>query len=206
MKSSISNFIVFDTETTGLQPEKHSIIEIACCAFDFNLNDLKEFSTGIMKIYDNREITDGALNANGITRQQIQNGVDPGEQVKLLIEYFKSLKVGNSKPVLVAQNGDKFDIPFLDNMFSALKQDLSKWVNTDFTIDTMWWARLKWEELPNYKLHTLCETSNIELVNAHRAMADTRATKELVKTFIRSLRSNSDGESKENRFRTTFEF
>ena len=207
MKSQISNYIVFDLETTGLNPEKHAIVEIACCGVDSDLNDIEEFDSGIMKVYGDREITDGALNANGITREQIENGNDPKEQVEKLIKYFERMKDGRNKPVLVAQNGDKFDIPFLDNMFSVFGKDLSKYVNEDFTIDTMWWARVKWKELPNYKLSTLCENSNVELVNAHRAINDTRATKELMKTFIRSLRSENSGDkNKEKRYRHTFEF
>ena len=43
MVSPIEVFLVFDLETTGLNPEKNAIIEIACCPFDIHLKDLPEF-------------------------------------------------------------------------------------------------------------------------------------------------------------------
>jgi DNA polymerase III alpha subunit (gram-positive type) len=207
MKSSITNFVVFDLETTGLYKDKNSILEIACCGFDFNLNDVKEFDSGVMQIYDNREVSPQALQANNITMDQIENGRDPKTVLDELIKYLESMKVGRNKPVLCGHNIDKFDIPFLDNFFSTFSKDLAKYVNEDFTIDTMWWSRAKWEEQTNFKLGTCCEISGIELVNAHRAIHDTRANKELVKSFLRGLRSNSSGsESKEKRYRETFQF
>ncbi len=206
MKTNCENYVVFDTETTGLKYDKNAVIEIACCAVDKDLKDVGEFDSGIMKVYDNREINEKALQANNISIDQINNGNDPEEQMKKLIKFFLSLKSGRNKPVLVGHNIDKFDIPFLDDMFSVFGQDLSKYVNTDFTIDTMWWARCKWTESVNFRLGTCCSNSGIELVNAHRAMVDTRANKELFKNFLISLRSDgSPKEKKEERFRETFE-
>lgn len=206
MKSNIQNYVVFDLETGGLSNEKNGILEIAACAFDNELNDLEEFDSGIMHNYDDREINEGALGANGITRDQIKNGIDPKGVADEFFRYLGKLKKGNSKVVLVGQNCDKFDIPFLMNFMEYFKKDLIQIVNTDFTIDTMRWAHVKYPESTNYKLGTLCELNGVELTNAHRAINDTRATKELVKTFIRSLRSEGKGEKEETKFRTTFQF
>lgn len=206
MKSQIQNYCVFDLETSGLSGEKNSILEIAACSFDTDLKDLKEFESGVMSVYDNREITEGALGANGITREQIANGVDPKKVAEDFYDYLKSMKKGNSKVVLVGQNCDRFDIPFLVNYFEYFKKDITQVVNTDFTIDTMRWAHVKYPESTNYKLGTLCEMNNIELINAHRAINDTRATRDLVKAFIRSLRSESGAGKEEKRFRATFQF
>jgi DNA polymerase III alpha subunit (gram-positive type) len=206
MKSNIQNYVVFDLETGGLSNEKNGILEIAACAFDNELNDIGEFESGIMHNYDDREINEGALGANGITRDQIKNGIDPKNVADEFFRYLGKLKKGNSKVVLVGQNCDKFDIPFLINFMEYFKKDLTQIVNTDFTIDTMRWAHVKYPESTNYKLGTLCEMNGVELTNAHRAITDTRATKELVKTFIRSLRSEGKGEKEEVKFRATFQF
>lgn len=206
MKSPISTYVTFDLETTGLDAAKTAVIEIACCAFNHDLNDVKDFESGIMQVYDNRDITEGALKANGITREQIANGVDPREAIEKLCQYFKHLKVGNSKPVLCGHNIDKFDIPFLDNMFTFFKKDLSDYVNTDFTIDTMWWARCKRAEQVNFKLGTCCEIECIELTDAHRAMTDTRANAALVKTYLRSLKSEGSSVNEEVKYRASFQF
>ena len=206
MKSPISSFCTLDIETTGLDHEKHAILEIACCSFDSNLKDTEEFESGVMRIYDNREITQGALIANGITRDQIANGLDSKEVVEKLCQYFDRQKDGRNKPVLLGHNIDNFDIPFLLNFFEFHKKDLLKYVNTDFTIDSMWWSRVRWTEQTNFKLGTCCESAKVELINAHRAINDTRANKELVKYFIRNLRSDLSLDQQQSSYRKTFEF
>jgi len=209
MESTIQNIVVFDIETTGLVSEKNAIIELACCSFDNNLNDIKEYESGIMSIYGNREVQKAALDANGITMEQIKNGREASGVVKELISYFKSLRKGRNKPILAGQNSDKFDIPFLSNFFEFFGEDLTEHVNVDFTFDTMWWGRVKYTESINYKLITLCEKEGIQLVNAHRAINDTRATKDLLKTYIRCLRQEGTFPTKKEevvRFRETFQF
>jgi DNA polymerase III alpha subunit (gram-positive type) len=207
MISTVQNIVTFDLETTGLVATKAAILEIACCPFDRNMKDLKEYESGIMKVYDNREVSQRALDANGITREQIANGRDSKEVIKEFIKYLISMKVGRAKPVVVGHNIDKFDLPFLDDFFTFHGEDLSKYINFDFTVDTMWWARLKRGEQTNFKLGTCCEVEGVELINTHRAITDTRANAALVKKYINNLRSESTTEELiEERHRLTFEF
>lgn len=206
MLSNIQNICVFDLETTGLSAEKNAILEIACCPFDNQLKDLEEFDSGIMKIYDNREIAEQALQANGITRQQIQNGIDSQEVADKFVKYLQKLKIGRNLPVMSGHNIKKFDLPFLSDFMKVHGYDLSKYINTDYEIDTMWECRLRWVELTNYKLGTCCEEMGVELNQAHRAINDTRANKDLVKELIRSLRSDSKRSGEEEYKRPVFQF
>ena len=206
MKTPVNNIMVFDIETTGLNPEKNAMIEIACCIIDNELNDVFEYESGVMKIYDNREIQQQALQANGISISQIENGKEPKQVLEELVNLFKKYSSGRNKPILSGHNIDKFDIPFVANFFSVFNKNFEDFVNTDLTIDTMWWARLRRNEQTNYKLGTCCEVENIELVNAHRAISDTRANKELVKKYLRCLRSEEGSNRSEKRYRQTFEF
>lgn len=200
------NFLYSIKDKSRTSPELYAIVEIAACAFDNQLNDIKEFESGVMRIYDNRTITDGALATNGITLEQIKNGVDPKIVANNFFDFLNSLKRGSSKTVLCGQNSDRFDIPNIVDFFGFFNKDLSLVANEDFTIDTMRWGYVKYPESTNYKLGTLCELSKVELINAHRAINDTRATKDLIKSYIRNLRSDSSGASQEKRFRTTFQF
>lgn len=212
MDSPIKHYVVFDIETTGLDKEKQAIIEIAACSFDHDLVDGPEYESKVMSIYGNREIQPKALEANGISREQIASGRDPKLVAEEFFNYLKSLKKGSNKVILVGQNSDKFDIPYLDNFFEFFGKNLSDVASTDFTIDTLWWGRIKHKELPNFKLGTLCEENGVILTNAHRAMADTRATKELVKIFLRGIKgenqqiSQSSVVVEKKKFRDNFEF
>jgi DNA polymerase-3 subunit alpha (Gram-positive type) len=210
MKTSIEVYLVFDLETSGLKPQENAILEIACCPFDKDLNDLSEFESPIMKPIESKIITSGALQANGITQEQILKGVDPKQVLNDFITYLKSLNKSHSKIILAGHNIDHFDIPFLDQFFQDFKKDLSKYVNDKFTIDTLWWSRVRFTESNNFKLGTVCSNLGIDLINAHRAINDTRANKELLKAMIRNLRQQNSSEKvsevEETRFRTVFEF
>ena len=191
MISKYSVYVPFDLETGGLISKNNPmppILEIACCPFDNTLKDLKEYESGIIKIYDDRTVNQGALDANGITREQIENGRDSQEVADEFVKYLKSLSKQYKKIVLVGQNINSFDIPILIDFLEVHGYDIETLVNTDFTIDTLDWGHVKHLESANYKLGTLCNNVNIDLSNAHRAIYDTRATKELVKNYISSLR------------------
>ena len=204
------NWIVLDTETGGLSSDKNLIVEIACCAIDTNLTDIGEY-TSLIKPYDNtKSIMSQALQANGLTLEDINSGKDSKIVISELIDFFKKNKRGNKKPIIVGHNID-FDISFLVEFFSFHKKDITDFVE-EKTEDTMWWSRYRWQESVNYKLGTCVSNAGLELVNAHRALTDTRATKELFKTFIRNLRgegvsgNNVPDLAKNKRYREKFQF
>lgn len=221
MKSSLV-YLVFDTETTGLKSRHHwykkkgekeetngnaGLIELACCPIDNELNDLPEFDSGIISLAEDREINQGALDANGITREQIENGRDPKEVAKEFQKYVKTLSKSANKIILAGHNINDFDIPFLTDFLEEQGVDLFKLVNKSHTIDTLLWARCKWVELPNYKLGTCCEKSEVDLVDAHRAINDTRANKKLLKDFLKKLRGEGSQKVTEEEYkRPRFQF
>lgn len=208
MKSDLM-YLVYDLETTGLNSEKHAIIEIAITVMDNSLNNIAEYSSGIMCLYDNREITPKALECNGISRKQIEEGRDPKEVLMEVMTFIKSLKKPKTKLILCGQNIIEFDNKHIKDFFKVFKKDLDLLVHNSYYIDTLLWGRIKHEESPNYKLGTLCDNVGIEHVNAHRALDDAKHNMELLKTYIRLLRgvnSSTQEAQKEVRFREQFQF
>ena len=207
MKSNCQVFLVFDVETGGFSEQNDALLEIAFCPFDNELNDLPEHTTGIIKP-NTRKVGQGALDANGITRDQIENGADEKESFLKVEAFLKKLKRGKDLPIPCGHNIDKFDLPFLFLWFQDHGKDLGKYINLNHTFDTMWRSREVWTEQVNYKLGTCCQTAGISLMDAHRAINDTRANKELVKYLLLGARGmRGVGESvEENKFRKTFEF
>jgi DNA polymerase-3 subunit alpha (Gram-positive type) len=202
-----SVIIVLDTETGGLSPKTAALAEIALCPFDMQtLEDLQEYSTLIKPYNENLEYNPKALEANGLTMDQINSGNEAKEVVKNLKTYLKSFKRGRNKPILAAHNA-KFDIGFIEAFFSEFNVKIWDYFEKSCTLDTMWLGRLTWKESVNFKLGTCCQNAGIDLVNAHRALNDTRATKNLVKFFINNLRTTG-GDSIETteKFREQFEF
>src|SRR3989338_2689314 len=86
---TLSAMIVVDVETTGVNPQKHSMVSIG--ALDF-LNPKNTFYEEC-RIWDGAEIDLGALAVNGFTKEQI---IDPKKQtaeeaVKKFIEWTKAM-------------------------------------------------------------------------------------------------------------------
>ena len=77
----------------------------------------------------------------------------------------------------------------------------------DCTIDTKWWGRIAYPDLPGYTLSDCLMKENIDNEQAHRAIGDVRANKELVMKLLSKLRGTivSTG-VEESSFRKTFRF
>jgi DNA polymerase-3 subunit epsilon len=179
--------LYFDVETTGLDPQKHDIIQ---------LSGLIEYDGKVVDGFNYRirpqnfeAINQEALDVNGITVDQLKEFPEAGEI------YFNFIKImethinrydKNDKFIPVAYNG-KFDMDFLAAFFAKNEDKyLGSWLSWNL-IDPMAVARfyfiLNDQPLTNYKLETVCEHFGIPL-NAHDAMNDIVATREVLNRLM----------------------
>ena len=155
-------FVVFDVETTGLDPERCEIIEIGSVKIE-NGKITQKFQT-LLK--PNHEISDEITNLTGITNEMVENspvGTD------VVFDFYKFCE----GCILVGYNVS-FDHAFLQNL--AKKVGL---IFPNETLDAMVLAKQKLY-LPKYKLINVVEALGLELNNAHRAYADALATAEVL--------------------------
>jgi DNA polymerase III epsilon subunit-like protein len=99
--------IVLDVETTGLDPRRHSIVEVGAIDFDCPGNYFNERC----QIWDGAEIDFNALYINGLTRVEIQDKAILNQ--KELISRFSSWMNNIEDKTIAGQNVD-FDMEFLN--------------------------------------------------------------------------------------------
>ncbi|MFC4062727.1 exonuclease domain-containing protein [Planomonospora corallina] len=157
-------YVVVDVETTGFSPAKGDrICEIALVSLDESGETADEWHSLINPLRNT-----GASHIHGITDEMVA-GAPVIEEV--LDEVWQRI----AGRVLVAHNAP-FDLRFLKVLPG------SHWVT-----ETLCTQRLAPEFLPHGKwtLAACCERAGIPLRNAHSALADARATAELLRHFMR---------------------
>lgn len=168
------------------------------------------------------EYTDSALNFTNTTMKMIEDkGVHVEDVMSNMVEMFIKAnpnKTRNYKPILLGQNV-QFDIGFLHQMAERCKIDLSKYLDGDkdyygnfhpTRIDTLDLSKQYFandSKVESHKLGLMSDKLGVELVDAHEAAADVRATSEMFKIYMENMRS-SKGSSKdsEDRSRSKFHF
>lgn len=183
-------FVVFDTETTGFNSAKDSVISIGAIALNgFRINVEDSFEVLIRR--DSVGDSD-AVTTHGLLRKDLDEGREEQEAVDDFIDY-----IGNS--VLVAQHAD-FDVVMINRMLR--KKYGFQLLNE--VVDTASLAK-RLEKGPyynlahksgEYRLDVLLERYNIRLYDRHTAAGDAFLTAQLfqillataVHTGIRSLR------------------
>lgn len=172
-----TEYVVFDTETTGLNAAENTIIEIAA---------VKMRGTEIVEEWS--ELIDPGFavgpkttEITGITNEMLagQRSLEP------VLQQFKEF-VGDA--ILVAHNAE-FDQGFLNAC--AKRIGMERWSNP--FLDTLPLARLLYPGMRNYRLGTLAKRLSVELINAHRALDDTVA---LAKVFQYMLKEMKEKEIK----------
>lgn len=220
--SKLNSIICIDGETGGLDPSKNPLTQIAYQAFELDTyKPILEFSTYIQP-YADLKLEEKAMEYTSITYAQLANGMDSKEVVKKLQHDFSeanTAKTHTKKPILLGHNIG-FDIGFICYLFNLHKGDIGKYLATNknhlgqdipVSIDTIVLAKQKWgndEKMTKYNLGSCVQKAGIALHDAHDAMNDVKATKELFLYFTNHLRtgSNQSKESKSIRYRNHFKF
>jgi DNA polymerase-3 subunit epsilon len=185
----MSKWLWFDTETTGIDHKKNSLLQIAC---------IVEIDKKVEEIFNikcrpipGQEISEEALKVNNLTIEEINSWPLPYKLYIDLKEKFEKYidKFDRSDKFIIAGHNITFDYNFLDSFFRNLGDDyLGSYLDTRARIDTKEVAnflkimgKLKVEDI---KLKTLCNYFNIQ-INPHEALSDIISNR---KVFIEMLR------------------
>lgn len=185
-------FLYLDCETTGLDPDVHGVIQVACIVTEGKtINKAKEIDR-LNITYNPKsigcKIDKEALKINGITKKQIKKY--PTDSFQELMFFFeKHINPFNKKDkfIVVGQNV-KFDVEFLHGWARRKKFEFMGSYVDWRVIDTLVIARLQHAlgniNPPDFKLATLCEEYGIEAPD-HDAMDDIVATKKLLEEMLK---------------------
>ena len=182
MPKNTQKIIMIDTETGGTDPNTHALIEVAMImVIDNNPVDTIDV---FMQPVPGKIIEDEALEVNGLTREQI-GGFQTCHEGYLEIIRFLDMHISKWDKLDKAISGGhnvSFDLDFLKPFFTDMgNKYLGSYLNWK-VLDTRQLATLLEMMVPdafnfkNHKLATLCEFFEVDLTNAHNALADIEAT------------------------------
>jgi len=168
-----TTYIVFDTETTGLNAREDTLIEIAAV----KMKDGRIIDSYSKLIDPERKLSSKISEITGITQDMLVNQ----PKLREVLPEFRAFAKGS---ILVAHNAE-FDVGFLSQ--SAIAIGMEPW--TQPVIDTLALARVIYPGEKNYRLKTLAQKFKVELVNHHRALADAEATGKVFTYMLQTLAS-----------------
>jgi len=179
----VDKILWFDTETTGLDPRRHGIIQLACIVdIGGQIVEEKEFKM----FHPGKEIDPEAMKVHGITEKELHE-YPSYSVVKLQVEDLLGGYVNRydkSDKFVPAGYNVRFDIDFLKGMWESCGDKfLFSWINPRQTIDPFTaYPFLEWagivEKAESHKLERIAKSFDVEF-DAHDALADIRATREV---------------------------
>ena len=162
------SFVVYDTETTGLDPRTEFLTEIGAVVVE-NGQITDTFGTFVNP---GKPIPPKIVELTGITDAMVADAPTPEQAIKMFAEFAKGR-------VLIAHNAHKFDMRFIH-----LAAERAGITMENAYIDTLPMAQNLYPGLRNYKLDTINDHLEIEPFNHHRAVDDAMA---LAKIFCKML-------------------
>lgn len=156
--------IVLDTETTGLDPEEHRIIEVGCVELENRRFTGKFFHRYINPM---RAIDKGALAVHGISSEFLSDKPLFSEIGEELLAYLDGAE-------LIIHNAP-FDLGFLDKEFNRVKPNFGGVKNRCGVVDTLPLARRLYPSQRN-NLDALCKRLKVDNSqrDLHGALKDAR--------------------------------
>lgn len=169
------NFAFIDIETTGLDLQKHEIIQIGVVLATPTLEFIEEFEIKI-KPEHLEDADKTSMKVNHYSDAEWENAISLKDAMKIM--YIKC-----KDAIMVGQNV-AFDSAFLEYAFS--KTDIANTMHYH-KLDTISiaWAKLHRDpELEHFSLREMCIRFGIENKSPHTGLGDARATYELYKKLM----------------------
>ncbi|HQO94820.1 MAG TPA: PolC-type DNA polymerase III [Sedimentibacter sp.] len=166
-----SVFVVFDIETTGLNPKNDNIIEIGAVKIS-NRKVIDSFSTFV---HIDKKLPGKIIELTSITDDMLQGQPEIDEALPAFLDFAKEC-------VLVAHNA-KFDLGFIKENTKVLSIENYN----PPVLDTLELSKALIKDVKNHRLNTLTKKLGINLINHHRAVDDANATGQLLIILLNKL-------------------
>ncbi|OGC05072.1 hypothetical protein A2276_03905 [candidate division WOR-1 bacterium RIFOXYA12_FULL_43_27] len=147
-------YIILDVETTGLDPQKHELTEIA--ALKIEKQEIVDVFNTLIK--PKQKISYKITQLTGITEEMVSGQPSFSDIVPKFLQYVKGYN-------LVAHNAE-FDLSFIRHHLSLNKKEINNPVLCSLKLSRF---LLKTH---NHKLHTVAGHFGITAQNRHRALGD----------------------------------
>ena len=155
-------FVIFDTETTGLDPSTGDrIVEIAALKFK-GTEKVAEFQA---LVNPGRPISAAAFAVNKISQEMLQDAATPETVIPKFIDFIQG--------TCVCSYNAGFDLEFLNNELKILSLPALKDI---LIIDALKMAKRVLPGLERYALWFVSDTLGIKIEQKHRAFSDVELT------------------------------
>ncbi|MGM0441525.1 MAG: exonuclease domain-containing protein [Elusimicrobiota bacterium] len=184
-----SNFCIIDTETGGLDPQKHSILSVGIVIADRE-NIIDGFEIKIKE--DNIATTPGSMAVNKIDlKEHVKEALSPEDTVNKIIDYFAGrenvMRDDDNKVVPIGHN-IYFDIDFMHRLFNLAGVSYMKYFshrNLDTSTLLRFFNLTGKLDLNSASLASACEYLEVENSRAHNALSDAKATAEVFQKLLK---------------------
>lgn len=173
-KINETDFVIFDVETTGLNPRAGDrIIEIAALRFR-GTRSLETFSS---LVNPQTTISQGAFEVNHITQEMVDNAPLASKVIPDFLNFL-------GKDYCFAGYNVGFDLGFLENEVKLLGKDLAE---DTAAVDVLRMARSLIPNKDRYGLGAVASYLGVILPQEHRALKDVELTTEVFSRLLVKL-------------------
>ncbi len=175
-------YIVFDIETTGLNPETETITEIG----GVKLMDGEIVNTFSRLVNPQRPISPKITELTGITDEMVKDAPTIDEVLPEFLDFCGAKNL--VKNTIVAHNAN-FDTSFIcaevERLNKKLDEDAPKHSFDYPILDTLALSKELFPDEKVHKLNIVCERLGVSLENHHRALDDATATAEALVELLK---------------------
>lgn len=181
--------LYFDTETTGLNPRKHSIIQFAAIV-EYDGEEVDSIDVR-MQPFEEAIIDEYAMEKIGITPEDLFGYMEHHEgflEVQRFLDKHCN-KFDKSDKMYPCGYNARFDMEFLNEFFkyNGEKYGVGSYFYWKMIDPLPLLHIMDWKgkiSLENYKLETVCNHFKIPLDKVHDGAADIKATRQLIKKLL----------------------